>query len=107
MEDNTKKIMLVSTILGSVAALTFGYKYYYEPSEIVETNKNNDNNDHTKQFDEEKSSGSFLSSLTQTIGFGGLLNKNPDENTTKKEVSFELEEKKHKNEDSPWPTFVN
>ena len=28
MEDNTK-IMFVTTVLGSLAAVTLGYKYYY------------------------------------------------------------------------------
>ncbi|MAR51117.1 MAG: hypothetical protein CML42_08340 [Rhodobacteraceae bacterium] len=111
MEDNTKKIMLVSTILGTLAAATFGYKYYYEESPQRENNSTNTMKKQETQKiklpkgERTKERTSFLSSFTQTIGFGNRSSKNPDENTTKKEVTLELQEKKLKTDDKTWPTF--
>ena len=97
MDDNTKKIMLFSSVLGSLAALTFGYKYYYEtpiniedePTKIamvMPTQSKLPKGEKTKQRT------SFLSSLTQSICFGGDINN--DEKTTKQEVARELQEHK-------------
>jgi|SaaInlV_150m_DNA_3_1039698.scaffolds.fasta_scaffold01281_10 hypothetical protein len=113
MEDNTKKIMLVSTILGTLAAATFGYKYYYEESPQYEDKstqvmkKQDISKIKLPKGERTKERTSFLSSFTQTIGFGDSSNKNPDENTTKKEVTLELQEKKQQSDDEEktWPTF--
>jgi len=115
MDDNTKKLMLVSTVLGSLAALTFGYNYYGRLSKPIESEESCNVNKYETTIDNkiiknnenEEKPMSFLSSLTQTIGFGNI-----NKNTTKKEVSLELKEKKiRKKEDyidkqqQQWPTF--
>ncbi len=117
MNDNTKKIMLVSTVLGSLVAVTFGYKYYYEPKITkIEDKMNKTLNTKLKNLpnEEEKTTttittGGFLNSLTKTIGFGGdfIYHKNPDKKATKKQVTLELNGKKQekKQEKSEWPTF--
>lgn len=108
MDDNTKKIMLFSSVLGSLAALTFGYKYYYEQPINIEDEPTKIEMVNTRQTtlpkgEQTKHRTSFLSSLTQSIGFGGDI-KN-DENTTKQEVASELQEHKKETDEKQWPTF--
>ena len=105
MDDNTKKIMLFSSVLGSLAALTFGYKYYYESPINIEDEPNKTEMVKSRQSimpkgEKTKHRTSFLSSLTKSIGFGGDI-KNV-ENTTKQEVANELQEEK---KEKQWPTF--
>ena len=47
MEDNTKKIMLATSVLGSLLAVTLGYKYYYCDNSC----KSNDTNENSKETD--------------------------------------------------------
>ena len=110
MEDNTKKIMLVTPVLGSLAAVTLGYKYYYptnsnenesdeKPQEKKDEPKYKTLGMELKELEENKLPKSertkyrsgFLNSITQTIGFGSKPEK----------IKMEISEKK----DEQWPTF--
>ena len=110
MEDSTKKIMLVTSVLGSLAAVTLGYKYYYsdtnfENSENSENSKTDENepkyktlgtilkekNEILSKGEKTKYRSGFINDMIQTIGFGNKPEK----------VKIEIKEKNNDN----WPTF--
>ena len=104
MEDSTKKIMLVTSVLGSLAAVTLGYKYYYSDTNC-ENSDNNENelkyetlstklkkkNEILSKGERTKYRSGFINEMIQTIGFGSKPEK----------VKIEIKEQSNDN----WPTF--
>ena len=107
MEDSTKKIMLVTTVLGSLVAVTLGYKYYYsdtnsensENSKTVENEpkyktlgmKLKEKNEILSKGERTKYRSGFINDMIQTITFRNKPEK----------VKIEIKEK----DTDDWPTF--
>ena len=115
MEDNTKKIMLATSVLGSLLAVSLGYKYYYCDNSC----KSNDTNENRKERDNKskyKTLGTELKELSE-------INENfPKGERTKYRTGFindmiqtitfrnkpekvKIDIKEKSDDDDTWPTF--